>query len=102
TAALLRLIDILVTVPQNVLLHLAHGVAGQFVDDEHALWHLELGEPAVERLQHGGLAHAGALVADHDRGDALAEIGVRHADHGGFDHAGHGVGPALHFLRVHV
>jgi hypothetical protein len=23
----------------------------------------------------------GALVADHDRGDALAEIGMRHADH---------------------
>jgi hypothetical protein len=41
-----------VGIPQNILLHLAHGVARQIVDDEDALRHLELGKTPVERLQH--------------------------------------------------
>src|ERR1700730_6033271 len=95
-------INLGVGIPQNILLHLAHGVARQFIDHEHPLRHLEFGEPPVERLQHGGFANAGALVADHDGGDALADIGVRHADHGGFDHARHGVDLALDFLGIDI
>src|SRR6185437_16198389 len=76
--------------------------ARQFVDDEDALGHLEFGEAAVEPLEHRGFADIGALVANHDGGDAFAEIRMRHADHGGFDHAGHGVDLALDFLRIDV
>src|SRR6187397_3049829 len=64
-----------VRIPQNVLLHLAHGVARQFIDHEDALRHLEFGEPAVERLQHTGFGDVGTLGADQHRGDAFAEIG---------------------------
>ena len=55
-ASLLLRVDIRIGIPQNILLHLAHGVARQFVDDEHPLRHLEFRQPAVERLQHRGLA----------------------------------------------
>src|SRR5262249_30226120 len=72
------------------------------VDDEDALRHLELCQPAVERLQHRGLGDVGALVADENRRHAFAEIGMRNADHGGFDHARHGVDLALDFLRIDV
>src|SRR5229473_5881894 len=95
-------VDPRISIAQDILLHLAHGVARQFVDHDHPFRHLEFGEPAVERLQHRGLINLGALVAHQDSGDALAEIGMRHADHGGFDHARHGVDFALDFLRIHI
>src|SRR5687768_9805791 len=57
-------VNLRVHIPQNILLHLAHGVARQFVDHEHALGHLEFGEPAVERLQHARFGDLGALAAD--------------------------------------
>src|SRR5229473_5497026 len=80
-------INFCIGIAQNILLHLAHGVARQFVDDDHPFRHLEFCKPAVQRLEHRGLIDAGALVANHDGGDALAEIRMRYADHGGFDHA---------------
>src|SRR6201996_7989906 len=95
-------INILVLVAQHVLLHLAHGVARQLAHHEHALGHLELGEPAVEALEHAGLADIGARTTHHDSGDTLAEIGMRHADHGRFHHARHGVDLALDLLRIDV
>src|ERR1700682_6824127 len=95
-------VNLRVCIPQYILLHLAHGVARQFVDHEHALRHLEFRQPPVERFQHARFGDFGALVADHDSGDALAEIGMRHADHGGFDHARHGVNLAFDFLRIHI
>jgi hypothetical protein len=52
SAPLMLRIDILVRIPQDILLHLAHGVARQFLDHEHALGHLEFRESAVERVQH--------------------------------------------------
>src|SRR5207248_11699920 len=67
-----------------------------------ALRHFELREPSVERVQHARFGDIGVLVADQDRRDAFAEIGMRHANHGGFDYAGHGVDLALDFLRVDV
>ena len=45
-------VNLRVGIPQNVLLHLAHGVARQFVDNEDALRHLEFRQPSVECLQH--------------------------------------------------
>src|SRR5882757_7631407 len=95
-------VNIRIRIAQNVLLHLAHGVARQFVDDDHPLGHLEFGEPAVERVQHRSLIDLGTFVADHHGGDAFAEIRVRHADHRGFDHARHGIDLALDFLGVDV
>ena len=38
-------------VPQDVLLHLAHGVARQFVDEDDALGLLEAGEPFGQRAR---------------------------------------------------
>src|SRR6266851_4094972 len=95
-------VDRRISIAQDILLHLAHGVARQLLDHDYPFRHLEFGEPAVERLQHRGLIDLGVLVAHQDSGDALAEIRVRHADHGGFDHARHGVDLALDFLRVDV
>src|SRR5260370_9938838 len=95
-------INLRINIAQNILLHLAHGVARQFIDHDHPLRHLEFCQAPVERLQHRGLIYLRVLVADHDRGDALAEIGVRHADHGGFDHPRPGVDLAPDFLRLHV
>src|SRR5262245_20009349 len=95
-------VNLRIRIAQNVLLHLAHRIARQVVDDEHALGHLEFGEPPIETLHHGSFRNVSALVADHDRGDALAEIGMGYADHGGFDHAGHGVDLAFDFLRIDV
>ncbi len=67
TAAPLMLrIDILVLVAQQILLHLAHGVARQLVDEEHALGQLELGEP---------LCRSAAMIAASLRG-VLAGSGV--------------------------
>src|SRR4029453_11416011 len=43
-------INLRIRVPQNVLLHLAHGVARQLFHHEHPLRHLEFGEPPLEPL----------------------------------------------------
>src|SRR5215470_7648755 len=91
-----------IRIPQNVFLHLAHGVARQLFHHEHPLRHLELGQPPLEPLQHRGFSDRRTLGADQHGGDALAEIGMRHADHGGLDHAGHGVDLAFDFLGVDV
>lgn len=38
-------------------------------------------------FQDRGFVDLRPRLTDWDRGDALTEIGMRHADHGGFDHA---------------
>ena len=53
-------VNIGVGIPQDILLHLAHGVARQFVDDEDALRQLEFRQPAVERLQIDRVGDLGA------------------------------------------
>src|SRR5258708_9798454 len=95
-------INLRINIAQDILLHLAHGVAGQFVDHDYPFRHLEFCQPPIERLQHRGLVDLRALVADQHRGDALAEIGMRHADHGGFDHARHGLDLRFQFLRINI
>src|SRR6266481_5341702 len=67
-------INILIRLAQYVLLHLAHGVARQIVDDEDALRHLEFGQLPIESPEDGRFADLGARMAHHHRGDALAEI----------------------------
>src|ERR1700730_16193514 len=48
-------VNLRVGIAQDTLLHLAHRVARQFVDDDHPLRHLEFCEPALERVQHRSL-----------------------------------------------
>ena len=40
-------------VAQHVFLHLAHGVSGQRIDDNHRFRPFELGERACEAVRHG-------------------------------------------------
>ena len=70
--------------PEHVLLDLAHGVLGQFVDGDDALGDLELGEFRLQPPADFPLVDGAAIRGHHDADDALAEIGMRHADHGGF------------------
>ena len=63
---------------QLVLLHLAHGVAGQGVGEEHLLGNLEIRDLAFAGLDHGvGGQVIVAGFADNDRTHRLAEVGMR-------------------------
>ena len=80
----------LVLLAQQVLLHLAHRVARQFVDDEHALGHLEVGDLRLQRARSARRRRARRRrCATTTATTRLAEVGVRHADHGAFGDAGH-------------
>ena len=48
------------------------------------------------------LGQRGLAALHHDGGDALAEIGMRHADDGALDDAGDRVDLALDLLRIDV
>ena len=82
-------VDVLVALAQQVLLHLAHRVARQLVDEDHPLraactWRAGRRAPSGSPRS----SSARARLRHHDGGDAFAEIRMRHADHGAFDDAG--------------
>ncbi len=67
------------------------------------LGQLELREALLQRLAMIAAASMLAPACAHDhRRDALAEIGMRHADDGALDHAGHRVDLGLDLLRIDV
>lgn len=49
-----------VSAPENVFLHLAHGVPGQFGQDEDLFRHLETGNPGLEGAYDAGGVQRGA------------------------------------------
>src|SRR5207245_11230411 len=75
-----RAVNLGVAVAQNILLQFAHGVAGEILDEDHALGQFELGEAAFERGEDRLLGKVRGLVLDHDSGHALAEIRLRPAE----------------------
>src|SRR3546814_10401974 len=94
---------VLEAVAQQVLLHLAHGVARQLVHEEHLLRHLEVGERGLGGGLDGLGRHLGtAAGALHHREHRLAEVGVRHADDRRLLHARDRVDAELDLLRIGV
>jgi len=87
---------------QQVLLHLAHGVARQFADHEAALGNLEIRQPAFQLRDHGVAVDAGARPGNDHRHAHFAEVRVRHAHQRAFGHAGQLVDVALDLGRVDV
>ena len=92
----------MVGLSQDIFLHLAHAVAGQFSHDDQPLGQLETGEPRFQRVKHGGGLQRGPWPAHQDSGNTFAEILVRQADDGAFHHIRHGIDLALHLLGVNI
>jgi CubicO group peptidase (beta-lactamase class C family) len=78
----------LVLLAQQVLLHLAHGVARQLGHHEAALGNLEVGQLDFSSATIWRRLERGPRLGDHDGHAHLAEIRVRHADQRAFGHAG--------------
>jgi hypothetical protein len=97
-----RLVKVRVGVAQRLLLHLAHGVARQRVDEQHPLRLLEAGEAALQRVADRRLVEGGALCEHDDRRHALAEVGMRQPDDGAFGDAGDLVDLVLDLLRIDI
>ena len=83
-------------------MHLAHGIAGQVIHENHPFGELVIREAALQRLDHILLLQIVVLGQNHDRHDAFAEILVRQADHGGFLDAGFTVDHAFDFLGIDI
>ena len=65
-----------ITLAQDILLHLAHGVGRQFARDHDPLRTLVIGEFLRRRRGDLVLARRSAGLRRHDRDDAFAEIGM--------------------------
>ena len=99
---LARPIEVLAALAQQVLLHLAHGIARQISDEDHPLGELIAGKPLFEPPLDGGLIDKLLAGADDHGGHPLAQIGVGDADHRALDDPGQAVDLAFHFLGVDV
>ena len=65
---------------QQVLLHLAHAVARQLVDEQHPFGPLEFSQTLGQGVANRVFRQRGRGLLDHNRRDALAEIRMWHAD----------------------
>ena len=93
----------LVLLAQQVLLHLAHRVARQFVGttkQRFGILKLAIFDFSSATIAAPSSAAPGS--GDHDGDADLAEVRVRHADHGALGHAGHLVDVALDLRRIDV
>jgi hypothetical protein len=73
---------------QQILLDLAHRIARQLFDEDHALWQFEFGEPYRQRVLHQPLVKRGTGLRHDDRGDRFAKIAMGQPNDGALDHAG--------------
>src|SRR5207245_8833104 len=73
-----------VRLAQQVLLDLARGGLGQFVDDDDRLGHLVGVEARSDAAQELVLVEVYAGLGDHYRGDSFGPPFVRQADDGDF------------------
>ena len=80
-------VDVLVGLPQRRLLHLAHRVARQRFDEDHALRRLEFRESAAERGEDRRLGQTRRPGAGRRPPSRPRRNRVRNADHGAFDDA---------------
>src|ERR1019366_6290431 len=90
------------SVTQKIFLHLAHRIARQLFDKDHALWQFEFGEPLCERLLHRLLVERGAGHVHDDRRDSFAKISMGQPNDGALGDASKRIDFAFHFLRVDV
>ena len=87
---------------EEVLLHLAHGVAGEVGGEQHPLGLLELGQTVGEGVDDRRFVEFRARHRD-DHGDhALSEVAMGHADDRRLDDAVDVVDLGLDLLGIHV
>ena len=96
-------VEVPILLAQQVLLHLAHGVARQVVDEDDTLRQLELGEPLSSAFRTSASRRAPTFrlgtttaVTPSPKSGCGTPITAR------LDHAGDGVDLALDLLRIDV
>ena len=89
-------------IAQRLLLHLAHRIARQRLDEEHALGQLVARQAVLQRGEHRLLGQDRVRRRHDDRRHALAEIGMRQADDGAFGDAIERVDLRLDLDRIDV
>ncbi len=87
---------------QNVLLHLAHGVAGKFVHEEHLLGQLELGKTASSAWCTSASLRLAPGVRTITAVTPSPKSLCGRPNDGAFQHARQSVDLAFHFLRIDV
>ena len=83
-------------------MHLAHRIARQVFDEDHAFRQFKFGEFRRESCLHRFFVEPRTRGSNDDRHDSFPKILMRQTDDRAFDHSGKRVDPGFHFLRIDV